>query len=280
MAEAERVLNRWPTPASPARTTWSPSAAASSATSPDSAPTSTSAGSRSSRCRPRWSPRSTPPTAARPVSTCPQGKNYAGAYHLPAAVLADTGALATLPRAELRRRLRRGAEDRAAGRRRALGAGAADRALDPAELDDVVFACARYKCEVVAADERDVGLRQALNLGHTVGHAIEAATGYRRYRHGEAVGLGLLAALRLSGGAASCATRSRRSSPATGCRPRLDAEADRRLRRRRSSTRCSATRSAPPPASASSSSPTPGQPRVGQLVDPARVRAAVEELLP
>jgi len=50
----------------------------------------------------------------------------------------------------------------------------------------------------VAEDERDDGRRQVLNLGHTVGHAIEAATEYRRYRHGEAVGLGLLCALRLS----------------------------------------------------------------------------------
>ena len=71
-------------------------------------------------------------------------------------------------------------------------------ALDPSTLDDVVFACARYKCEVVAADERDSGLREVLNLGHTVGHAIEAASGYEQYRHGEAIGLGLLAALRLS----------------------------------------------------------------------------------
>jgi shikimate kinase/3-dehydroquinate synthase len=70
---------------------------------------------------------------------------------------------------------------------------------DPSALAPVVFACARYKCELVAVDERDAGPRQALNLGHTVGHAIEAATGYSRYRHGEAVGLGLLAALRLSG---------------------------------------------------------------------------------
>jgi shikimate kinase/3-dehydroquinate synthase len=64
--------------------------------------------------------------------------------------------------------------------------------------DDVILGCIRTKLRVVAEDERDEGARQVLNLGHTVGHAIEAATGYRRYRHGEAVGLGLLCALRLS----------------------------------------------------------------------------------
>jgi shikimate kinase/3-dehydroquinate synthase len=64
---------------------------------------------------------------------------------------------------------------------------------------EMILACARTKLAVVAADERDAGRRQVLNLGHTVGHAIETATGYARYRHGEAVGLGLLAALRLSG---------------------------------------------------------------------------------
>ncbi len=63
----------------------------------------------------------------------------------------------------------------------------------------MILACARTKLAVVAADERDAGRRQLLNLGHTIGHAIETATGYARYRHGEAVGLGLLATLRLSG---------------------------------------------------------------------------------
>src|SRR5205814_2094198 len=78
-----------------------------------------------------------------------------------------------------------------------VAARAVDR-IGPAGLDEVVFACARYKCAIVAADELDTGLRNVLNLGHTVGHAIESATGYTAFRHGEAVGLGLLAALRLS----------------------------------------------------------------------------------
>src|SRR5262249_6975201 len=129
----------------------------------------------------------------------PTAKNYVGAFHLPLAVLADPATLATLPKEEL-----------AAGFvevvKTALIAGGAlwDRVremdgLDPEALAEVVFDCARTKLEVVADDERASGRRAVLNLGHTVGHAIEAETGYDRYRHGEAVGLGLLAALRLSG---------------------------------------------------------------------------------
>jgi shikimate kinase/3-dehydroquinate synthase len=126
----------------------------------------------------------------------PEAKNYVGAFHQPAAVLVDPATLATLP-----------AEELAAGYvevlKTALIAGGPlwDRLRGGATgaEPDVVLACARAKLAVVAADERDAGRRQVLNLGHTVGHAIEAATGYGRYRHGEAVGLGLLAALRLSG---------------------------------------------------------------------------------
>ena len=126
----------------------------------------------------------------------PEAKNYVGAFHQPAAVVVDPAMLLTLP-----------AEELAAGYaevvKTALIAGGAlwERVSDgvAGAQPDVVLACARTKLAVVAADERDAGRRQVLNLGHTVGHAIETATGYARYRHGEAVALGLLAALRLSG---------------------------------------------------------------------------------
>jgi shikimate kinase/3-dehydroquinate synthase len=124
----------------------------------------------------------------------PQAKNYIGAYHHPAGVIVDPDTLSTLPAAEL-----------AAGYvevlKTALIAGgelwrrvAADEPLD----EHTILVCARTKLAVVAEDERDSGRRQVLNLGHTIGHALETVTGYERYRHGEAVGLGLLVALRLS----------------------------------------------------------------------------------
>ncbi len=128
----------------------------------------------------------------------PEAKNYVGAYHQPAAVLVDPDILRTLPPAEL-----------SAGwvevLKTALIAGGelwervANEAPGAVPETRTILECARLKLTVVAEDERDGGRRQVLNLGHTVGHAIETATAYRRYRHGEAVGLGLLAALRLSG---------------------------------------------------------------------------------
>ncbi len=124
-----------------------------------------------------------------------EAKNYVGAYHQPAAVLVDPATLESLPEAE-----------RAAGFaevvKTALIAGGWlwERVRSGAPADDaVILGCARTKLAIVAQDEHDGGRRQVLNLGHTVAHGIEAATGYARYRHGEAVGLGLLAALRLSG---------------------------------------------------------------------------------
>ena len=124
----------------------------------------------------------------------PEAKNYVGVYHQPAGVLVDPDTLSTLPREEL-----------AAGwvevLKTALIAGGRlwQDVADGGEVDErTILACARTKLAAVAADERDGGRRQVLNLGHTVGHAIETVTGYARYRHGEAVGLGLLAALTLS----------------------------------------------------------------------------------
>ena len=203
----------------------------------------------------------------------PAAKNYVGAYHQPLAVLADPGTLATLPREEL-----------AAGFVEAVktaliaGGGLWDRvrslqALDGPELDTVIFDCAWTKIEVVASDERDSGRRAVLNLGHTVGHAIETAAGYGRLRHGEAVGLGLLAALRLSG------AEQLRGEVATlleahGLPTAIEAgvEADEVL------AAVARDKKATGEGVGFVLLEGPGKPSWGQRVDPDRVRAAVEEL--
>ena len=125
----------------------------------------------------------------------PEGKNYVGAYHQPSAVLCDPAALDTLPPEEL-------SAGYAEVVKTALIAGGPlwARVRQGGDVDAwTIMGCVRSKLAVVVADERDAGRRQVLNLGHTVGHAIEAATSYERYRHGEAIAVGLLAALRLSG---------------------------------------------------------------------------------
>jgi shikimate kinase/3-dehydroquinate synthase len=126
----------------------------------------------------------------------PEGKNYVGAYHQPSAVITDPETLGTLPASEL-------AAGYAEVVKTALLAGGqlwenVRRGADTTS-GEIIAGCVRAKLRIVARDERDTGRRQVLNLGHTVAHALETATGYRRYRHGEAVGVGLLAALRLSG---------------------------------------------------------------------------------
>ena len=125
-----------------------------------------------------------------------EAKNYVGAYHQPQAVIADPAVLASLEPEEL-------AAGYAEIVKTALIAGGRLWDLVRAGADPtdprVIAACAHTKLRIVARDERDDGVRQVLNLGHTVGHAIETVTGYATYRHGEAVALGLLAALRLSG---------------------------------------------------------------------------------
>jgi 3-dehydroquinate synthase len=130
----------------------------------------------------------------------PEGKNYVGAIWQPEMVVMDTDALATLPARQL-----------ACGFAEVVKYGLLDSpglfevvegwpALPgPADaLAALIRRCVDHKLAVVAADERETGLRASLNLGHTVGHGIEAAAGYELYHHGEAISLGLLAALRLS----------------------------------------------------------------------------------
>jgi 3-dehydroquinate synthase len=129
------------------------------------------------------------------------GKNLAGAFHHPKAVFADIELLQTLPDRELR-----------AGLFESIKAGIIrdaklfrfmetqrDSILSrhAKALEQVIAASIRMKAEVVGIDERESGLRMILNLGHTVGHAIEAATHYRKLLHGEAVAWGMLAALEI-----------------------------------------------------------------------------------
>ena len=130
------------------------------------------------------------------------GKNLVGSFYHPLAVFADTDVLQTLPARELRAGLQ---ESVKAGVIRAPALfeymeANADNVLrgDPDALQHVVEASVRMKAAVVGEDERENGLRMILNFGHTVGHAIEAATEYKALLHGEAIGWGMVAATRLA----------------------------------------------------------------------------------
>ncbi|MGA8631332.1 MAG: 3-dehydroquinate synthase [Terracidiphilus sp.] len=129
----------------------------------------------------------------------PEGKNLVGNFLQPRAVFADIGVLGTLPDRELH-----------AGLIESVKAGIIrDRALfrfmdeyaddvlagDEKALEKVIAASVRMKADVVRRDERESGLRMILNFGHTVGHALEAATRYKAMLHGEAVAWGMIAAL-------------------------------------------------------------------------------------
>ncbi len=131
-----------------------------------------------------------------------EGKNLVGAYHHPLGVYSDPDVLATLTPRAFRSGL---AEVVKMGvvRRPALLAGIerlarAGRLRESAALTPLIRAAVSEKARTVAVDERDLGVRRDLNFGHTVGHALEAAYGYRRYLHGEAISVGMVAALRLS----------------------------------------------------------------------------------
>jgi 3-dehydroquinate synthase len=132
----------------------------------------------------------------------PGGKNLIGAFHQPAAVIADTDVLTTLPDRQLR-----------AGLTEIVKAAlVADRAFfawleanlsrllakEPAALSEAILRACAIKAAIVAEDEREQGRRALLNLGHTFGHAIEAGAGYGLVLHGEAVAAGLVLAAELS----------------------------------------------------------------------------------
>ncbi|MBZ5646888.1 MAG: 3-dehydroquinate synthase [Acidobacteriia bacterium] len=128
----------------------------------------------------------------------PAGKNLLGTFHQPRAVLVDPHLLSTLPEREYRSGLYEALkcgvirnpaifefmeQERGAILRR-----------DGAALEWLITECIRVKSDVVAADEREGGLRRILNFGHTVGHALEAETAYKQFLHGEAVAWGMIAA--------------------------------------------------------------------------------------
>jgi 3-dehydroquinate synthase len=133
----------------------------------------------------------------------PEGKNLVGSFHHPLAVFADIGVLGTLPERELRAGLMESVKAGIIRDRtlvRFMEEHAADvLARDPKALEKVIAASIRMKAGVVNRDEREHGLRMILNLGHTVGHALEQATRYKTLLHGEAVGWGMIAALYLAG---------------------------------------------------------------------------------
>jgi 3-dehydroquinate synthase len=141
----------------------------------------------------------------------PVGKNLIGAFHQPRLVVADVGVLGTLPRRELLAGLAEVVKYGVIGDAK-LFAGlerdpSAVLTLDPTAFVPIVAACGRQKAAVVAADEREErGERAVLNFGHTIGHALEAVTGYGRFLHGEAVAIGMVAAARVSAGLGLCDT--------------------------------------------------------------------------
>ncbi len=128
----------------------------------------------------------------------PLGKNLIGAFYPPAAVLTDPQFLTTLSAREFRAGLyeviKYGVIDSPSLFERLESTLPAILSRDPRALLPIIAACSRIKARVVSADEHETGERRILNFGHTAGHALEAITEYRRFRHGEAVGHGMLAA--------------------------------------------------------------------------------------
>jgi len=150
------------------------------------------------------------------------GKNLLGTFHQPRAVLVDPSVLKTLPSREYRAGLYEALKCGIIGDARLFKLFEDNRReildRDPAVIEKVIAHSVRLKASVVSADEREGGLRQVLNLGHTIGHALEAETRYTQLLHGEAVAWGLIAAthIALSTGKLDSATAGRITNSVIG----------------------------------------------------------------
>ena len=143
------------------------------------------------------------------------GKNLIGAFHQPAVVAIDPLFLRTLPRREFRSGLYEVVKYGMIANRDLFDRLVRDTkqifARDPRTLVPAIVESCRIKADVVSKDEREGGLRRILNYGHTVGHALEAVTKYRRFRHGEAIAYGMLAAADLAVTRGALADRDRQA---------------------------------------------------------------------
>lgn len=132
----------------------------------------------------------------------PAGKNLVGAFYQPRFVLGDLSALATLPPREFRSGLAEVIKYGIIRDAALFGRLEKDLGLllerNPAALAAIVTRCCEIKAEVVAQDEKEGGLRAILNFGHTIGHALEAISGYGKFLHGEAISIGQVTAAKLS----------------------------------------------------------------------------------
>jgi len=128
-----------------------------------------------------------------------QGKNLVGAFWPPRLVVVDVETLSTLPERERRAGMAEAIKTAWIGDRELLPlVSSKHESLSTEQWEELVMRCVAVKARVVGEDEREAGGRAALNLGHTLGHALEAATGYTHFLHGEAIAWGLLAAARLA----------------------------------------------------------------------------------
>jgi len=186
----------------------------------------------------------------------PEGKNLVGAFHWPVQTVIDPALLETLPERE-----------RLAGMAEVVKTGLlAGEPLWELPLPELVRRCAAYKAAVCLRDPHEHGERAALNLGHTFAHALESAAGYEGLNHGEAVALGLLAALRLSGLETSAVEEVLEPRPVRVDREAAWAALARDKKGRNGKTRLVLLEA-------------PGAPVTGVELPEERVRAALDELI-